>query len=232
MGSNTRDQLVSEGQLLAGRDDMATQCATWLQRWLDSVAASWRWPALQQEAVNVNLPAGTTALTVGNGSAGITDKILVIHDNVWIYETSRNGRQRVRIKHQLSSPVDSTSPANYTGKPQSIRVFASTFGKWILKPDPTPDQAYLITVPYNYVPIALTAGTDIPWYPNDETMVQAIAFKVSEYHNGKDASVTQAFQEALAGMVSNDRMRYGSVPGINDSMILSPSVFRTKGNGR
>lgn len=232
MGSNTRDQIVSEGQLLAGRDDMATQGATWLQRWLDSIAASWRWPLLQTEITGVALSAGATSLTIGDGDNGVATKILTIRDNVWVYDSTRSSRARARIKHQLSVPTDSISPTTHTGRPQSIRVFASSFGKWILRFDPTPDQNYLLSIPYNFIPVALTTGSEIPWYPNDETMVQAVAFKVSEYHNGKDSGVTQAFQEALAGMVSNDRIRYGSVDGINDSLILSPSVFKTRGNGR
>ena len=47
MGQMTRDQIVQAGMLEAGRDDSATLAEGWLQRWLDSVAASWQWPSLQ-----------------------------------------------------------------------------------------------------------------------------------------------------------------------------------------
>ena len=74
----------------------------------------------------------------------------------------------------------------------------------------------------------MTAGSDVPWYPNDETMVQAVAFKNHEFYDGKDAPVTQAAQQMLASLVANDRIRYGSVTGINDNLILDPTRFRAK----
>ena len=232
MGIQTRATIVSEGQLLAGRDDMATQANTWLQRWLDSVAASWPWPQLHAEAVAVPLAAGTSPITVG-GASPITQKVLRILDNVWLYDTNRTFRQRVRIRHWLGSPVDRIGDTTNIGKPTAIRVTpTTTFGQWTLYFEPYPDTSYLLTMPYIFLPDPLTLDTQIPWYPNDETMVQAVAFKVSEYHNGKDSPVTAAFQQQLAVMVSNDRVRYGSVNGINDSLILNPAVFKPKRTDR
>lgn len=232
MGILTRDEIVSEGQLLAGRDDMATQGAAWLQRWLDAVAASWPWPALQQEVIAVPVTAGQNYVDVGNGNGTVTERILRVLDNCWMYDTNKTFRQRIRIKHQLSSPADRIAPTTNTGKPTSARIFQSAFGTWRMYFEPLPDQSYLMTLGYIYLPSVLSSGAAIPWYPNDETMVQAVAFKVSEYHNGKDSPVTAAFQQQLAGLVSNDRIRYGSQHGVNDSLILSPSVFKPRGGNQ
>lgn len=227
MGLLTANEIVSEGQLLAGRDDNATASLGWLQRWLTSVAASWPWPVLQAEAVGVSLAAGSTSLVVGGGSGGISERIHKVLDNVWVYNSGRTFRHRLRLRHQLSSPVDRIGPSDATGTPMSARLFTSTYGAWTLYFDPPPDADYLLTIPYIRIPNTIV-GTDVPWYPNDETMVQLVAFKNHEYWDGKDAPVTQAAQQALAGLVANDRIRYGSVSGVNDSMPLDPARFRPR----
>lgn len=230
----TRAEIVSEGQLLAGRDDVATQANAWLQRWLDSVAASWPWPQLQAEFVGMEIAAGQRGVGFGAGNpdGGPTDRVLKILDNVWLYDSTRTFRRRIRIRHQLSNPIDIIGPTTYTGQPQSARIFSNTqqLGEWSLIFEPIPDKAYLLSIPYIALPAAMTADGDIPWYPNDETMVQAVAFKVSEYHNGKDHPVTNAFQADLAGLVANDRIRYGSVGGINDVLTLSAGKYRQRDN--
>lgn len=230
MGQLTRDQIVSEGQLLAGRDDMATQANGWLQRWLDAVAASWPWPVLQQEVVGIALGQGVQSIEFGAGTS-VTEKVQKILDNLWLYTSERTFRRRLRIKHQLSDPGDRIGPAADTGAPSALRIFATNpyvAGRWTLRFDRIPDRAYLLTVPYLVLPAALTLGTDIPWFPNDETMVQAVAFKVSEFHNGKDSPVTQAFQQNLAGLIANDRIRYGAINGVNDTLALDPNVFKPR----
>lgn len=226
MAALTRAEIVSEGQLLAGRDDMATEAAKWLQRWLDSVAASWPWPVLQDEYVGIELAQGATSLVLGAGSGGITERLIRILDNVWLYNSAKTFRQRLRIRHQLGAPTDRIMAAGHTGTPQTARVFKTAYGEWTMYFDPTPDKAYLLTVPAIVLPDAMTNDTDIPWYENDETMVQAVAFKVSEYHNGKDSPVTAAFQQALAGLVANDRVRFGATTGVNDVLPLSSHVFK------
>lgn len=228
MGRLTRTEIVSEGQLLAGRDDNATASARWLQRWLDSVAASWPWPALQAEAVGIALASGTTSLILGSATGGLTPAVQKLLDNVWIYDSTKTWRRRLRIRHQLSEPSDLTSLATAIGTPTGIRVFTPTFGKVTLTFDPTPDKDYLLTVPYIGWPTALSGDSDVPWYPNDETMVQVVAFKNHEFYDGKDAPVTRAAQEQLAALVAGDRTRFGSINGVNDSIGLDPTVFRPR----
>ncbi len=225
MAQLTRDQIVSEGQLLAGRDDNATASATWLQRWLDSVAASWPWPLLMTEATGIALGSGALSLVLGNGSGGITEKIQKITDNIWLYDSTRTFRKRLRVRHQLSVPSDRIGPTTNLGTPANVRAFNTSFGVWTLYFEPTPERDYLLTIPYITVPAALSSGSSVPWYPNDETMVQVVAFKNHEFYDGKDAPVTRAAQEQLASLVANDRVRYGAATGVNDYMILDPAVF-------
>lgn len=236
MAQLTRDQIVSEGQLLAGRDDNATASAAWLQRWLDSVAASWPWPLLQDELTGVVLATGASSLNFGQ-STGESAKVLKILDNIWLYDSTRTFRRRLRVRHQLNSPSDRIGPPTNIGTPATVRVFqrrsptvagAQGFGHWTLYFEPIPEREYLLSIPYIFLPEPMTAGTDVPWYPNDETMVQAVAFKNHEFYDGKDSPVTQAAQAALAGLVANDRIRYGATTGVNDFMMLDPSVFNPR----
>lgn len=228
MGQLTRDQIVSEGQLLAGRDDNATASNAWLQRWLDSVAASWAWPTLHDEAINIAVTAGTGSVTVGGGSGGITPRILKVLDNLWLYDSTRTFRRRLRLKHFIGDPVDRIGATDNVGTPTSVRVKQTTFGTWVVYLDVIPDKAYLMTVPFIFLPPAIVSGSEVPWYPNDESMVQAVHFKNREFYDGPEHPSTQAAQQALASLVSNDRSRYGMTPGINDNLILDPSVFRTR----
>jgi hypothetical protein len=206
MGQMTRAALVSEGLLLAQRpaDDYPTQVTNWLQRWLDSVAASWPWPLLQREATGLVVSAGS--LTVGNAQGGVTPKILKVLDNCWMYDATRTFLQRVRIKPQLNRPDDRLPPNGAVGPPAEMRIFQTTFGVWTLHFNPNPDKTYYLTLPYLELPAALTSDVDIPWYPNDETMVQAIAFKAHEFADGKDHPQTVAAQQMLASLLSNDRL--------------------------
>lgn len=223
MGQNTRLQILTEGGLLGQRDNIAAQTAPWLQRWLDSVAASWAWPMLKTEAVGI--ACSTASVVLGGGSGGISTKILKILDNIWLYDSNRTIQQRLRIRTQLTQPRDRISPTTYKGLPTQCRVFETSFGVWTLYFDPAPDRAYLMTLPYLQLPAALAADTDIPWYPNDETMVQAVAFKVHEFYDGKSDPLTIAAQQGLAQRVAEDRLRYGQVNGVNDLLQLNPARF-------
>lgn len=226
MGALTASEIVSEGQLLAGRDDNAVAALRWLNRWLRSVAASWSWPQLQREAIGLSLPAGTVGLVVGNGAL-ITPPVQKVLDNIWLYTPDKTFRKRIRIKHQLSEPSDLLSPDSQTGVPSTVRIFSNSHGKWELTFWVIPNKDFYITLPYIESPVDVLT-TDVPWYPNDETMVQAVAFKTHEFYDGKEAPATNAAQQLLAGMVTNDRIRFGSVVGINDTLILDPTTFKVR----
>lgn len=226
MGNLTRLQIVQQGTLQAERDDADTLAAGWLQRWLNSVAAAVPWPMLTKEAIGVTVT--TPSLTVGDGSGGVTAKILRILDNTWIYPSGRTARAaRLRIRTQLTDPNDRVYPTTTgVGKPDSARVFQESLGQWTMYFNNVPDQTYSLTLAHIIQGAQLSSDTDVPWYPNDETMIQAVAFSTHRYFDGKDAPETQAVQEDLAAMFASDKLRYGAVNGINDKLQLNPTRFR------
>jgi len=223
VGQMTRDQIVQAGMLEAGRDDSATLAEGWLQRWLDSVAASWQWPSLQRETIGV--PLSSSTLDVGGGFGGVAEKIVRILDNIWWYTADRRGYGRVRIRSNLGNPLERIGPT-VTGSPESARIQAGGFwGVHRLSITPAPDKAYLLSVPYMTLPAAMTQGSDTPWYPNDETAIAAVVFKTHEYYNGIEDAKTVAAQQRLASLILADRVRYGHGPGQSDSLPLDVGLF-------
>jgi hypothetical protein len=219
----TRDQIVEAGQLEAGRDDSATLAEGWLQRWLDSVAASWQWPSLQRETINV--PFSANPLDIGGGFGTVSEKIIRILDNVWWFTSDKRSYGRVRIRNNLGSPLERIGPT-VTGPPESCRVQAGGFwGVQRLSFYPNPDTAYLLSVPYMALPAPPISGSDVVWYPNDETAIAAVVFKVHEYYNGIEDAKTVAAQQRLAGLILSDRVRYGHGPGQSDTLQLDIGLF-------
>lgn len=225
MGNLTALQIIQQGTLQAGRDDADTLALGWLNRWLSSIAAAWPWPVLARESNGLTVSA---SITVGNASGGVTEKILRILDNTWIYPADRSSRStRVRIRTQLTSPNDRVGPSTAPpGKPTQARVFQSTFGQWVMYFDHSPDITYNLSLAYLALPAQIVATSETPWYMNDETMVQAVAFNCHRYFDGKDSPKTQAVQEDLAALTAADRLRYGSANGINDKAQLNVVRFR------
>ena len=63
----------------------------------------------------------------------------------------------------------------------------------------------------------------VPLYENDRTMIQAVNVFVLKYK--KDDTYEREAQ-ILVAMVNEDRIKYGSEPGMNDSLFLDPKIFR------
>jgi len=226
MGQKTRVEIVTEGMLLAGRDDISTRANVWLQLWLDSVANSWPWPMNIREKLAVTVAQGATSVTVGNGSGGVSEKILRVLDNCWLYTADYQLRRRIRLKQFTTEPEGLLDPSQVVGPPYEARLSQpSGFGSFKLGLYPTPDKAYLLSLDYLTLPAALAADSDVPWFPNDITMVQAICCKTMFYDDGNSAAYQASVQE-LSDMLRADRMRYGTAPGHNDTMELAADIFR------
>lgn len=222
MALMTRGAIVLEGMRTAGRDDLETLANTWLQNWLNAVAASWNWPILRREST-VTLNAQT--VDYGNGQGGVSDPILRVIDEIWWFKTDRTANGRIKLRDQNASPIEKIQKTDIIGVPASARNLKAGFGVARLSFEPTPDQTYSLYLPYQILGTQLSADTDVPWYENDETMIQAVAYKTHEYSDGKDSPVTVAAQQTLAALLSNDRYRYGNGAKQNDVAYKDPTVF-------
>lgn len=219
----SRAQIVAQGLTLAGRDDEATLIANqWLQNWLNAVAASWSWPILRREA---SVSLSTQTKDVGAGQGGVSDYVLRIIDELWWYADGGASYGRIKLRDHNAPAIEKFQPTDIVGAPQTYRVTKPGFGVARLSFDPAPDRTYTLYMAYQSLGTQLSQDSSVPWYENDETLIQAVAFKALEYFDGKDAATTQAAQLQLAGLLNADKFRYGTAAGQNDVVYKDPKVF-------
>ncbi|MFT3866843.1 MAG: hypothetical protein QM729_21480 [Solirubrobacterales bacterium] len=235
MASLTRDEIVAEGMRLAGRDPENTGeqllAVGWLQRWLNSRVAAWSWPTLRQLTF-LPVAQGAAFLQIGGTGSTITNTVVDILDGIWMYTPdNRQPLFRLPIRNQLGAPSGLVGADSLRrGWPTSVQLVKNPdfAGGWRAVFDVPTDKAYSLSLTLIIQPANLTSGTAKPWYENDETMVQAVAFKCHEYYDGKDSPLTQAAQQQLASLGMDDKQRYGRAPGIGSKMALNPSTFKQR----
>lgn len=229
MGQLSAANLIATALNKAGDSRLTTPALTWLNAWLRSAYAAWPWPYLQRRIAGLALPAGTQSLSLGAGAGGVTLEIKRVLDPLWVYDSVYSTKLRARIRTYIAGDAfedeSINNPATNIGCPQQFKIRADTslFGKWSLIPTPVPDKAYLLAVDYIIIPADIVTTTDVPTYPNDRTMIQAILCDALQYM--KDKAYLDELQ-VLASMVIDDRVKFGEVAGTNDQTLLDPSVFR------
>lgn len=235
MGAMTRDEIVAEALLLAGRGtDLNVRARVALNHWLDSQYQAWPWPFLQRRAAAIALAAGTQSLSFGNGAL-VTARVQRIISPLGLYNTAYTSKTLLPIRSLTGGPLseDETlnNPTLTRGLPQRVKVRANsaTPNKWDIIPLPVPDKDYLLAIDYLELPATYAtnaAVSSIPLYPNDRTMVQAVLTEVHKYVDGTDSDSYQSALGILGSMAIDDRVKFGQVTGTNDVMQLDPDVFR------
>lgn len=225
MGTMTVTDIVNEGCLLAGDTSLSTRAKVELKAWLRSQYRGFLWPFLKREISNAALNAGASSFTLGAGVGGVTQHLQRVNDPVFIYPTDLSSRSKVRIHtdfgDSVMQPVD-VSPAP-SGLPTMARVVhTGTPGQRKLEFNLAADRAYILRISYYMIPTD-PGDSEVPLYENDRTMIQAVNVFVLKYK--KDDTYEREAQ-ILVAMVNEDRLKYGSEPGMNDSLFLDPRVFR------
>lgn len=243
MGNVAFSALRTSAGLLAGDDTLDTEVAKKVKRWLRQEAAQWPWPDLKMRYEGVALSAGLRRLTLGGGVGAATDEsgnavtlgeLLRIEDPIWIYDSVYGVQQKATITPLGDTPSrydeSSLSPTRNTGTPIQFKVrklrstTAAALGQWLLEPSPVPDRAYLLAFDA-YVMPADPGDSDVLWYPNDETVVEAIKAFIIDYNDPASPAYVTAMQRVTA-LAVKDRQAFGVVPGTNQLSILDPGVFR------
>jgi len=232
MGRLTRTELLTAGLGKMGNLSTAlnTRITTEFQAWLDRQYAGWSWPFLKKRASGISLSAGATSLTIGAGSGGITQEIIKLVSPIAFYTSDRNTVGKAHIVQAEDADVywDETlaNSSTFVGQPLKFKArHGAVRGTWDLIPLPFPDKAYLLAIGYYQLPASLGAS-DIPIYPSDATMIEAIAALGTVDQKGPDHPASMAAMEEAGAKVARDRSIYGSVPGENDLLLLDSSVFR------
>ena len=223
MASRTIDDIISEGCLKAGDEGVASRMYGYFNDWLQRQARSWPWPSLTYP-LSLTVEAGDYAVLSDAG--GIDLPVSRVLDECWLYTTDRKQRSRLRIRKVGAEPLIEP-PADAVGKPSAVWIRPTTDGIWGFFFDTHLDRDYLFVTSACIVPERLSQGaTELPWYPEDDTCIQAVMYEVLLYKNGPEDPSTQAALEVLASMVQADRVRHGSSPGQNDEWGLDKGMYR------
>lgn len=235
MGQLTRGQIVTEGMRLAGRLDLSTQANIWFNAWLRGVYRSWTWPFLHRKSIGVALGAGVSSISFGAGST-VTEEIQHIFDPIKVYSSDKRTLGIARIRQLQDGSlysdedlIDGTETGN-RGLPYAMRARPddTLWGKWTLAPYPVADRNYLLKIEYLIQPADISADATVPIYPADATMIQAV--KVDTLNYMHQWEVYGMEKQALDDMRGSDKVKYGSVMGINDKLTLDAGVFRGRGD--
>ena len=230
MGQMTRGELINEAFLLAGKDpaSLTKRGRVWLNLRLRSLYKGWPWPFLMRRYEGLALGSGTTTLSVGAGAGGVAEEIKLIRSPLLVYRSDYSGRSLGTIRLVEGDFDDIGYGSTRIGPPDSFRVRANTtvWGRWDIRPTITPDRNYILAFDYQVQPANLVSDADVPIYPNDRTLVAGLMADALKYMHGPADGDAQAAEEEFSALAQRDRAEYGSVPGINDSLGLDPSVFR------
>jgi hypothetical protein len=234
MGTMNRGEIIELALNTAGDSSLFLQAWKWLDNWLTQTYSAWPWPFLQRMDTGISLPAGTASLQFGSANKLVQR----IYDPVYLYTSDMSMRAAARIRQLIDGSPDLDEVAGVTsssGLPLTFRIRASTTvqGAWDLYPWPRPDKNYLLKVEYQLRPASAGAYagvlTDVPLYPNDETIVQGVLVKALQFISASSPEYLQRYQlemGILRGMVADDRIAFGQVPGLNDSTALDGGVFK------
>jgi len=226
MGKLTVAEILSEGGLLAGDTSKAARAKVDFLAWLRSQYASFLWPFLQAWTPPINLNAGATGISVGDGASGVNYHILRILDPIYIYPTDYTWKAPIRVI-TATGDNDAAFPDSFlankpTGCPTVCRVRSLGPGKRAIDFNVAADKPYKLKIGAHFLPDD-PADSDVPLYPNDHTMIQAVAVFILKYMKA-DNYPTEL--EVLVNKVNDDRLKYGVETGINDQILLDPKVFR------
>ncbi len=231
MGQKTAATLITEGLQYAGNTSLSTLALAWLNEWLRATYAEGDWEFLRRDISGVALAAGTTVLTVGVGQNGITPEIKEINEPIGVYDSAYSTNVKAKIvsidNNWSATDERMMNTTLWRGVPREFRVrmTAGTFGQWKLYPRPVPDRAYLLAFDYYEQPADMTLSSQTPLYPNDETMVFAVASRAILHQHGPDSPKFQAIGAELGPKVDRDRAKY-ITKGLGSTLQLDGGVFR------
>lgn len=232
MGKLTRTQILAQGITLAGKSSADTAFVSFIalswNAWLRSTYKGWLWPFLTKQATGVSLTTGAASLTIGGGTGGIAEDLDDIY-NIYLYTSDYTFLGSAKVRQIRGGPAFAEpaiiNPSTNKGAPVEFkaRPVRTTEGQWVLTPYPFPDKTYLLAIDFKILPADTTAGTDVPDYRNDRTLIQAAKVMTLEHMKAEDYT---SELEILAAMTAQDFAKDASKTGTNDNLGLDPNTFR------
>lgn len=212
-----------------GRDNLNTKMEGALNDFLDRAGRSWTWPMLTKRVTEIPLVAGVGFVLVGAGAGGIDERVTHLLGTPILYEDAN--LRKLRGRPVLVDFIDGYSNAIVNGGgsigiPEQYTIETVSPDQKRLLFNRASDVNLLIDMTAHVLYDRITTGTDIPWYPEDETMIQAVMAATLRSENGVDSPSYQAAMQELTEMMGNDKIRHGASSTVNTVMGLDTSVFR------
>jgi hypothetical protein len=225
MGSRTRDEIIMEGQIRGGRDDLSSVLEPRLNDWLDRAGSGWSWPLL---TFRRTIPVGTgvNSVTVGEGAGGIANRVVrLAGESPWLYTANLTTKVRLSAKAGNSSPEELWVPPNTNGVPSSFILTQPSLYTRSFVFNQVTNGPYVLFAVLVELPPRLTGNT-VPWYPEDETMIAYIESEVLRRENGVDSPSYMSALEDLNTLQLNDRIRHGYSLSANATWDMDSTIHR------
>lgn len=213
MGYLTVAEILKQGTELAqvAYDSNDPKPLTWLKQWLRSVSLGFPWPETEA-VVNATLSAGEYLVELGR-SASVANGKFIIRVNFpiqqlyedcapnLIYQEAYNDSVILNPNNLSEGLPDKASYTRDWEEPGRVAIIFNKRAK----------EDYTLSIKFQWDPANALLITDYPWYPNDNTLIQALAWKTSYYHDGPDTKRTVVLADDLAGMLRDDKVKFGVI---------------------
>lgn len=237
MGVLTTAEIISNGLNAVGMSELSTPALGWLNKWLDAMANAWRWPHLRKmqtgfPVANINdalalsgLPFGKTTSYPGSGK-GVTHIWNTPKRQFKLYTADKKQWYTVNPRVLGSNYGDILPAADVTrGVPVQLAIRQDGHGSVRLFFSPLPNDTYYAAFMYQELPAPITVTTDVPWFPDDETMETLVSYKALAFED-ESSPKTVAHNQKLAALVSQQRARHADMGTSEADDLMDRSVFR------
>lgn len=218
MGVKTVAELITEGVRLAGREYDAddTRPLTDLIEWLSSVALGWPWPETKT-SITATLASGERTILMGGVAPVNTtgERILRVYFPLEIMYGPDIYPDKI-YQEAYSDSYDAYDVPDGNPTKASYQRNVEGAGNTLIVFNKKPRSDIRIHIPYQFDPSVDLDLEGTPWYPNDLTIKESIAYYTAKHHDGVAAEKTLKLEENLSVMVRNDKVKFGII----DSTVL------------
>lgn len=218
MGTKTRARLISEALELAGNTSLVPRAKQWLDTIMVELWASAPWH-FARKRYTLSLPAGTSSIAIGE-PASTPDEDMVRSIDSIVPVVNGKARDPLITSIQGDGDIDHDPDlmVRSAGIPEAatLQNYGDPYA-WNIRLDRPTDRTITFVIDVFLVPRGLENDNDIPRYPNDETIIQALIVKAVK-HSPVEGMDWRSEQAVLDRMKAEDRVIYLK------SSIQSPNI--------
>jgi hypothetical protein len=202
VGVKTRVVLIGEALELAGNTSLTLRAEQWIDMALVRLSMGAPWPFLMKRA-NIAVTAGSSSFILGNGT-GTSARVARINRVTYTDSTGFRGTLDALVQAENLDAADDPSINTLITNGAPAMGYLSNVTDafdWRVSFDRKTDKAYTFVAAHQIIHAVLTGDSDVPQFPNDRTIVQALI--VEAMFHAKDERYLTAAQ-MLRDMISED----------------------------